>query len=323
MSEDSVQMRSMHLSLTETYVLAARSVTVMHESFHLPKGVRVLGAALGITLVFFIIEFIGGIYTRSLALQTDALHMLNDTFALSMALLAAWLAERPTTHNRTYGYYRAEILAAFLNGIALWGVVAFILYEAFQRILNPVEVRSFEMLIIAILGLIANGFAAMVLSGSREVSLNIKGAFLHVVTDILGSIGAISAAAIMFLTGWRQADPLLSILIGGFVLYGSAKLVRESANVLLEGAPSSIDVRALEQRLSRVEGIESVHDLHVWCITPTKMCCMSCHVVVRKDVDRKILMNKLIMILKEEFGIDHTTIQMEDEGYPKSSGEHQ
>ena len=163
----------------------------------------------------------------------------------------------------------------------------------------------------------------MVLSGSREVSLNIKGAFLHVVTDILGSIGAISAAAIMFLTGWRQADPLLSILIGGFVLYGSAKLVRESANVLLEGAPSSIDVRALEQRLSRVEGIESVHDLHVWCITPTKMCCMSCHVVVRKDVDRKILMNKLIMILKEEFGIDHTTIQMEDEGYPKSSGEYQ
>lgn len=294
----------------------------MQERFHMPSGVRSLGIALTITLSFFIVEFVGGIMTNSLALQTDALHMLNDTVALSFALLAAWLAERPITHRRTYGYYRAEILAAFVNGVLLLAVVVFIIYEAFQRFLHPVEVSSLEMLFIAVLGLMANGFAAAVLSGSREESLNIKGAFLHIITDVLGSIGAISAAAIMFLTGWYHADPLFSILIATLVFYSSGKLVLESANVLLEGAPPNIDVVALHRRLIELEGIENVHDLHVWCITPTKMCCMSCHAVVRRGTNRKKLMTELIAMLKEKFGIDHSTIQLEDNGYPRASGEH-
>ena len=162
----------------------------------------------------------------------------------------------------------------------------------------------------------------MTLSRSKDESLNVKGAFLHVVADTLGSLGAISAGIIMFFTGWYQADPLLSMMIGILILYSSGKLIRDSLNVLLEGVPSHIDVSALERRIVELEGVKRVHDLHVWCITPTKMFCMSAHVVVKKGTNRKKLMSTLINVLKEEFGIDHTTIQIEDEGYPTAVGEH-
>jgi len=294
----------------------------MHEHLHPLRGTRYLGIALGITISFFIVELVGGILTNSLALLTDAWHMLNDVFALVFALVAAWLALRPVSVKRTYGYYRTEILAAFLNGIFLWAVVVFIFYEALQRIQQPAKVESLNMLIIAVLGLIANGLSAVTLSRSRDESLNVKGAFLHVVADTLGSIGAISAGIIMFFTRWYQADPLISMMIGILIFYSSGKLIRDSMNVLLEGVPSHIDVSVLERRIVELKGVRDVHDLHVWCITPTKMCCMSGHVVVKKGTNRKKLTTTLINMLKEEFGIDHTTIQLEDEGYPKAVGEH-
>ncbi len=294
----------------------------MHEHLHPLRGTRYLGIALGITICFFIVELVGGILTNSLALLTDAWHMLNDILALVFALVAAWLALRPVTIQRTYGYYRAEILAAFLNGIFLWAVVVFIFYEALQRIQQPAEVESLNMLIIAVFGLIANGLSAVSLSRSKDESLNVKGAFLHVVADTLGSVGAISAGLIMFFTGWYLADPLISMMIGVLIFYSSGKLVRDSLNVLLEGVPSHIDVSALERRIVELKGVKGVHDLHVWCITPTKLCCMSGHVVVKKRTNRKKLVTTLINLLKEEFGIDHTTIQLEDEGYPKAVSEH-
>jgi len=294
----------------------------MHEHLHPPRGIRYLGIALGITISFFIIEVVGGILTNSLALLTDAWHMLNDVFALVFALIAAWLALRPISVKRTYGYYRAEILAAFLNGILLWVVVVFIFYQAIQRIQRPAEVESLNMLVIAVLGLVANGLTAATLSRSKDESLNVRGAFLHVVADTLGSIGAISAGLIMFFTGWYTADPLISMMIGVLIFYSSGRLVRDSLNVLLEGVPSHIDVSVLERRIVELEDVKKVHDLHVWCITPTKMCCMSGHVVVEKGTNRKKLIATLIDMLKEEFGIDHTTIQLEDEGYPKAVGEH-
>jgi len=294
----------------------------MHEHLHPLRGTRYLGIALGITTSFFIIELVGGILTNSLALLTDAWHMLNHIFALVFALVAAWLALRPITMKRTYGYYRAEILAAFLNGIFLWAVAVFIFYQAIQRIQQPAEVESLNMLIIAVLGLIANGLAAVSLSRSKDESLNVKGAFLHVVADTLGSVGAISAGLIMYFTEWYLVDPLISMMIGVLIFYSSGKLVRDSLNVLLEGVPSHIDVSALERRIVELKGVKNVHDLHVWCITPTKMCCMSGHVVVKKGTNRKKLITTLINVLKEEFGIDHTTIQLEDEGYPKAVGEH-
>ncbi|MBE0511602.1 cation transporter [Candidatus Bathyarchaeota archaeon] len=294
----------------------------MHEHFHPLRGTRYIGIALGITISFFIIELVGGILTNSLALLTDAWHMLNHILALVFALVAAWLALRPVTVNKTYGYYRAEILAAFLNGIFLWAVAVFIFYQAILRIQQPAEVESLNMLIIAVLGLMANGLSAVTLSRSKDESLNVKGAFLHVVADTLGSVGAISAGIIMFFTEWYLIDPLISMMIGVLIFYSSGRLVRDSLNVLLEGVPSHIDVSALERRIVEVKGVKRVHDLHVWCITPTKMCCMSGHVVVKKGTNRKKLITTLINVFKEEFGIDHTTIQLEDEGYPKAAGEH-
>jgi cobalt-zinc-cadmium efflux system protein len=294
----------------------------MHEHFHLPEGTRYLGIALGITISFFIVELAGGLLTNSLALLTDAWHMLNHILALVFALAAAWVAMRPITSNKTYGYYRAEILAAFLNGIFLWAVAVFIFYQAILRIQQPAEVESLNMLIIAVLGLIANGLSAVTLSRSKDESLNVRGAFLHVVSDTLGSVGAIFAGVIMFFTKWYLIDPLISIMIGALIFYSSGKLIRDSLNVLLEGVPSHIDLTLLERRIVELRGVKGVHDLHVWCITPTKMCCMSGHVVVKKGANRKKLTATLINILREEFGIDHTTIQLEDEGYPKAVSEH-
>lgn len=294
----------------------------MQAHFHASRTARALAVALGITASFFVIELVGGFLTNSLALQTDALHMLTDVFALAYALVAAWLAQRPVTLKKTYGYYRVEILSAFLNGILLWAVVIFVFYEALQRIQQPPGVQSLNMLIIAVLGLIANGLVALTLSKSRNESLNVKGAFLHVLADILGSVGAISAGLIMFLTGWYQADPIASIMIGVLVLYSSGKLVRDSVNVLLEGVPPHIDVSSLERRILGMKGVKNVHDLHVWSIADTKMCCMSSHVVVEEGTNGKELITKLIDIMREEFGIDHTTIQLEDEGYPKAANEH-
>jgi len=294
----------------------------MDERHQPLSGTKYLAIALGITISFFVVELVGGILTNSLALFTDAWHMLNDVLALVFALVAAWFAQRPITAKRTYGYYRAEILAAFLNGVFLWAVVVYIFYEALLRFQQPAQVQSLSMLIIAVLGLIANGLSAVVLSRSRDESLNIRGAFLHVVADTLGSLGAISAGLIMFFTGWYQADPLISMMIGVLIFYNSGKLIRDSLNVLLEGAPAHIDVSKMERRIVEVKGVKGVHDLHVWCMTPTKMCCMSSHVVVEEGTDKKALTSTLIHILEEEFGIDHTTIQLEDEGYPKSPGEH-
>jgi cobalt-zinc-cadmium efflux system protein len=283
---------------------------------------RALAVAVGITAAFFVIELVGGILTNSLALQTDAFHMLTDVVALVYALFAAWLAQRPVSLRRTYGYYRVEILSAFLNGILLWAVVIFVFYEAIQRIQHPSDVQSLNMLIIAVLGLVANGLVAVTLSRSRNASLNLKGAFLHVVADALGSVGAISAGLIMFFTGWYQADPIASIMIGVLVFYSSGKLVRDSVNILLEGVPSHVDVSALERRILGMKGVKNIHDLHVWSIADTKMCCMSSHVVVEDGTNGRELVTKLIHILKEEFGIDHTTFQLEDENYPKAAGEH-
>jgi len=294
----------------------------LHKHAPAPRSARYLGIALAITTAFFIIELIGGILTNSLALLTDAWHMLNDVLALSFSLVAAWLALRPRTVKRTYGYYRAEILAAFLNGIFLWVIMVYIFYEAIQRIQQPAPVESLNMLIIAVLGLAANGLSAVALSRTKDESMNVRGAFLHVIADTLGSVGAISAGLVMYFTGWYQADPLISMMIGVLIFYSSWRLIRDSLNVLLEGVPSNIDAGAVERRIVELEDVEGVHDLHVWSITPTKMCLVSCHVVVRKGTNRKKLISTLINMLKEEFGIDHTTIQLEDEGYPKAASEH-
>lgn len=298
------------------------SRTSAHHHEHSRSSRRNLGIALGITASFFILELVGAYATNSLALLADAWHMLNDASALAFALVAAWIAERPHDVKKTFGYYRTEIIAAFLNGIFLWIIVVFIFYNAIQRLQNPASVEISEMLIIAVLGLIANGLSALVLSRSRSESLNIRGAFLHVVSDMLGSVAVIAAGLTMLFTGWYQADPIFSMLVATLIFYGAYKLIRESVNVLLEGVPSGIDVNAVKRRIMEQEGVKGVHDLHVWCITPTKICAMSCHIVVEGGTDRRKLTSDLIKMLEAEFGIDHTTIQLEEEGYPKAPNEH-
>lgn len=298
------------------------SRTSAHHHEHSRSSRRNLGIALGITASFFILELVGAYATNSLALLADAWHMLNDASALAFALVAAWIAERPHDVRKTFGYYRTEIIAAFLNGIFLWIIVVFIFYNAIQRLQNPASVEISEMLIIAVLGLIANGLSALVLSRSRSESLNIRGAFLHVVSDMLGSVAVIAAGLTMLFTGWYQADPIFSMLVATLIFYGAYKLIRESVNVLLEGVPSGIDVNAVKRRIMEQEGVKGVHDLHVWCITPTKICAMSCHIVVEGGTDRRKLTSDLIKMLEAEFGIDHTTIQLEEEGYPKAPNEH-
>ena len=283
---------------------------------------RILSLAMGITAAFFVVELVGGILTNSLALQTDAFHMLTDVVSLAYALVAVWLSQRPVNLKKTYGYYRVEILSAFLNGILLWAVVVFVFYEAIQRIQQPANVQSLNMLVIAVFGLVANGLVAAVLSRSRNHSLNLKGAFLHVVADALGSVGAISAGLVMFFTGWYQADPIASIMIGVLVFYSSGRIVRDSVNVLLEGVPGHIDLSAVERRIRGMKGVKNLHDLHVWSIADTNTCCMSSHVVVEDKTNGKELVTRLIDILDKEFGIGHTTIQLEDEDYPKAAHEH-
>jgi len=289
---------------------------------HASRSRSHLAVALAITISFFIVELIGGYITNSLALAADAWHMLNDAVALAFALIAAWIAGRPSDLRKTFGYHRTEILAAFLNGIFLWAVVILIIFSAIQRLQTPATVASLEMLLIAVIGLAANGLSAGVLSRSKSESLNVKSAFLHVVSDTLGSVAVIAAGLVMFFTGWYQADPIFSMLVAILISYGAYKLIRESINVLLEGVPPDIDMATVERKIREQKGVKGVHDLHVWCITPTKICALSCHVVVEESIDRRKLMSDLIAVLDAVFGIDHTTIQLEEEGYPKAHDEH-
>ncbi len=289
---------------------------------HASRSRSHLAVALAITISFFVVELIGGYITNSLALAADAWHMLNDAVALAFALIAAWIAGRPSDLRKTFGYHRTEILAAFLNGIFLWAVVILIIFSAIQRLQTPATVASQEMLLIAVIGLVANGLSAGVLSRSKSESLNVKSAFLHVVSDTLGSVAVIAAGLIMFFTGWYQADPIFSMLVAILISYGAYKLIRESINVLLEGVPPDIDMTTVERKIMEQKGVKGVHDLHVWCITPTKICVLSCHVVVEEGIDRRKLLSDLIAVLDAAFGIDHTTIQLEEEGYPKAHDEH-
>jgi len=212
-------------------------------------------------------EVIGGLITGSLALLADAGHMLSDNFSLGLALFAFWLSAKPPTPERGFGYKRAEILAALANGVTLVAISIWIFYEAYRRFQDPPEILGGWMMAVAVMGLFVNVAAALVLSRSEGESLNLQGALRHIIADLLGSVGVIAAAVVILLTGWLYADPLISVLIGFLILESSWKLLKESTNILLEQAPRSLDVTEVGRRMVGVEGVEEVHDLHVWEIT--------------------------------------------------------
>ncbi len=269
--------------------------------------------ALSITTVWFLLELVAAFYTNSLALLADAAHMLVDLAALTLSLFALKISSRPATPRKTYGYLRAEILAALANGIFLVIVSIYIFYEAFQRFTVPPEVKSMPMLVVAGSGLVANLGTAALLFRSREASLNIRGAFLHVAGDALGSVGAIVAGILMVLWHWYLADPIVSVVVSVLVLVSSWQLVSESVDVLLEGAPRGVSIPEMLTDLGTVDGVVSVHDLHVWSIT-SGMPAMSCHVVLRNGTDARVVLSALIRLMREKYRIEHTTIQIEEDG---------
>ena len=263
-----------------------------------------------LTAVYMLAEAVGGFLTNSLALLSDAGHMLTDVAALILALLALWFSSRPVTLEKTYGYYRMEILAALANGVALILISIAIFYEAISRIKHPEPVRGFEMMLIAIGGLIVNVVSAMILHSAAEDNLNMRGAFLHVISDALGSVGAIVAGFFILRWGWTAADPIISIAMALLIVYGSWRLIHDSVNVLLEGTPSHINVRAVIDAMHEIKGVEDVHDLHVWTIK-SGMDALSAHVNITRESPHREMLQNLQQQLRSKFGISHVTLQLE------------
>ncbi len=273
---------------------------------------RSLVIALAITATFLVVEVIGGLLTGSLALLADAGHMATDVAALALALFAGWLARRPATPERSFGYRRAEVLAALVNGATLVAISIYIFWEAFQRLDEPPEVDSGPMLAVATAGLAANAVSAWVLArgGGHQRDLNTRGAYLHVIGDMLGSVGAIAAALIMLATGWYLADPLLSAGIGVLILWSSWRLVRESTDVLLESTPAHIDAMVVRREMTTVPGVTGVHDPHIWTVT-SGFVALSAHVGCSPEREWNDVLVDLAALLRERFGIAHVTLQPE------------
>jgi cobalt-zinc-cadmium efflux system protein len=287
---------------------------VSHQHDHVRTGSRnALALALAITAVYTIAEVVGGLLTGSLALLADAVHMLSDNVALALALFAVWLADRPSTPARTYGFKRAEVLAALANGVALVALSIWIFYEAFRRFRDPPDVLGGWMLVLGGVGIAVNVAAGAILSRERRGSLNVEAAFRHVFADLLGSVGVVAAAAVILTTGWLEADPLVSVLIGVLVLVSSWSILRDSTTILLEAAPSGIDTRAVGERLANAPGVVEVHDLHIWTIT-SGFPALSAHVLVGRGEDCHARRMELARLLEEEFGIEHTTLQVDHVG---------
>lgn len=261
---------------------------------------------------YMVAEFVGGWLTNSLALLADAGHMLSDVAALALSWFALWIAERPADSRRTYGYYRAEILAALANAATLIAISLVIFYEAYRRLGQPPEVQGALMMGIAAGGLVVNILCLLILGGGSKENLNVHGAWLHVATDALGSIGAITAGLLIWLLGWNWVDPLTSVLIGLLVIHSSWRLLGESVSVLMESAPRGIDVDEVREALRCEAGVLAVHDLHVWTIT-SGLPALSVHVVVADPPSQSGLLARLRSLLKERFGLEHVTIQIEPE----------
>ncbi|MBR7553087.1 cation diffusion facilitator family transporter [Allobacillus sp. GCM10007491] len=266
---------------------------------------------------FMVVEVIGGLLTNSLALLADAGHMLSDAISLGVAFLAFTLGERSANYSKTYGYKRFEILAAVFNGVTLILIAGFIFYEAYQRFTDPPEVASTGMLVIATIGLIVNLIVAWILmKGDTEENLNLRAAFLHVLGDLLGSVGAIVAALLILFFGWGWADPLASVLVALLILISGYRVTKDSFHVLMEGTPKNVDLEEIIQTIEDVQGVHSIHDLHVWSITSGQNA-LSCHAVVDNElsiIECQSILSKIESVLDEK-GIGHVTIQLESDDH--------
>lgn len=273
---------------------------------------RSLGLSLGLTLGFMGVEAVGGWLSNSLALLSDAGHMLTDAGALGLSLIALRLGEKSASPTKTFGYRRFEVLAALLNGLTLWAIVGLILREAWDRVRAPEAVQGAGMFAIAAAGLLVNLATIAVLHRHKDENLNLRGAFLHVVADSLGSVGALAASILILATGWTLADPLVSVAICALILWSSWGVVREALHVLLEGVPPHIDFHEVESAILKTEGVCCLYDLHIWSIVGGHEA-LSAHVVVPDGYERqKDLLRTIVAELRDRFGIDHATLQIEE-----------
>lgn len=271
---------------------------------------------------FMVVEIIGGLFTNSLALLSDAGHMLSDAASLGLSYFALRLGERKVSHDKTYGYKRFEIIAAALNGLTLVVVSVYIFYEAFQRFFTPQKVQSTGMLLISVIGLLVNIIAAWILmKGDKEENLNIKSAFLHVLGDLLGSVGAIAAALLILFFGWTIADPIASVIVGVLIIISGWRVIKESFQVLMEGVPEQIDLQQIKSALCKVPMVKEVHDLHVWTIT-SGYPVLTCHLTITNNAMHDEILKQSQQILHDQFAIEHSTIQVEKDanGCPNPHG---
>lgn len=276
------------------------------------RHARRLVAVLALSACILVVEIFGAIASNSLALVADAGHMLTDVAGVAMALLAIWFAGRPATTDRTFGYLRLEVLAAGANATLLFGVAAFVLVEAWRRLLEPPQVASGLMLAVAVFGLVANGASLVLLSSAQHESMNVRGAYLEVMGDLAGSAAVLVAAAVIALTGWTGADAVASVLIGLLILPRTLSLLLDAANVLLEATPKGIDLGEVRQHILGARGIRDVHDLHAWTIT-SGLNVVSAHVVIGPEVQTGDVLDELCRCLSGDFDIEHSTFQLERE----------
>jgi cobalt-zinc-cadmium efflux system protein len=294
-----------------------------HHHHHTPstRNRQSLTMALAITASIMVLEFAGGLWTKSLALISDSGHMLSDCISLALSLAALWFAARPPSARKTYGYYRFEILAALFNGVTLFIIAGFIVWEAIQRFFSPPEIQGNMMMAIATIGLIANVMSAWILfkKGDVKENLNVKSAYLHVLGDALGSLGAIMAGLMISLFSFYLADPLLSIIVAVIILKNAWGVITHSVHILMEGTPVTVDREKVEQALKQIPGVINVHDLHIWTIT-SGIDSLSCHLLVEKDTDPQQILKTAIEVIEQQFAIQHTTIQIETTDFQHQAG---
>ncbi|MBA9025363.1 MULTISPECIES: cation diffusion facilitator family transporter [Bacillaceae] len=287
-----------------------------HHHHHSANKKALLSSCLLIS-IFMVVEVIGGFITNSLALLSDAGHMLSDAAALGLSFAAIKLGERKATQSKSFGYKRFEIIAAALNGLTLIVISVVIFIEAIRRFQNPPEVQSVGMLTIAVIGLIVNIIAAWILMSGDKENLNVRSAFLHVIGDLLGSVGAIVAALIIYFFGWGIADPIASIIVAILIIISGWRVVKESFHILMEGTPAQVNVKEVKSALLKIAHVKDVHDLHIWSITSGYMS-LSCHIAIDKTVGHDTVLHEAQKLLHDQFSIEHSTLQVEcyDKGCP-------
>ena len=279
---------------------------------HHSTNQRALFLAFLLIATFMVVEVIGGLWTNSLALLSDAGHMLGDAAALGLSFLAVRFGAKAATPNRTFGYRRFEILAAFINGLTLLVISIYILFEAYQRLSAPPEILSGGMLVVAIIGLLVNILAAWILMRGEKDNLNVKSALLHVFGDLLGSVGAITAALLIMLFGWTWADPGASEFVAILILNSGYRVTRDAIHILMEGSPEQIDVRAMQAEIATVEGVKEVHDLHVWSISSSEHAA-TCHVLIGEDTDDQVVLRQVTKRIRKYGTFERSTVQVERE----------